>query len=752
MAQDDSQPGKIPLNYPRPDHGLHFTTPVRRWDEALPLGNGMLGALVWGDGLPLKVSVDRADLWDLRPVPEFQSPEYSFEQMRRWQAEGRTADLVRLYEAPYQRAAPTRIPAGRIEISMGSMPEFSETFLYPGNALATIRFITERAEVFVHAVEPVGMVHISHSPRNAVKLIAPPFSGSANTPGTSAMSGGDLAQLGYPASQQTSGEGWQAYMQQGAEGFRFAVYVSWRVTGQEWHAAWSIASSLEGADPLQLARERVTRALDQGFAAMLESHTRWWFDYWHESSIRVPNRIIERQWYLDQYKFGAAARRGAPPISLQAVWTADDGKLPPWKGDYHHDLNTELSYWPCYSGNHLDGGLGFLEWLWQTRDAAFAWTKRFFGMPGLNVPMTADLRGNQIGGWRQYTHSATTAAWLAQHFYLHWKHSGDREFLRARAWPYLRDAAVFSEAYTEARDAQGKRTHPLSSSPEIHDNRPEAWFPSVTNYDLALERWLMAATAEAAAALGMGADSAHWRRVLAEFPDFSLGDDGRLLVAAGQPLAASHRHFSHLMAIHPLGLIDWEDDAAAQRTIRASLADLDRLGTSAWTGYSFAWLASLAARARDGGKAERALEIFSTAFTLRNSFHCNGDQSGKGYSTLTYRPFTLEGNFSAASAVQEMLLQSHGGRILVFPAIPPSWREVAFTNLRAQGAFLISALLTSGRIARVEIVAERGGPCHLVSPFTGKELTFEMRPGQTEVVIRWSGSVVTGVPSASIAC
>jgi hypothetical protein len=129
VAQNDPQPGKIPLNYPRPDHGLHFTTPVRRWDEALPLGNGMLGALVWGDGAPLKVSVDRADLWDLRPVPEFQSPEYSFAQMRRWHAEGRTADLVRLYEVPYRRAAPTRIPAGRIEISMGSMPEFSETFL-----------------------------------------------------------------------------------------------------------------------------------------------------------------------------------------------------------------------------------------------------------------------------------------------------------------------------------------------------------------------------------------------------------------------------------------------------------------------------------------------------------------------------------------------------------------------------------------------------------------------------------------------
>ena len=206
----------IPLNYPRPDHGLHFTTPVRVWDEALPMGNGVLGALLWGDGLPLKISIDRSDLWDLRPVPEFQSPEYSFDQMRRWHEEGRAADLVRLYEEPYRRPAPTRIPAGRIEISMGSRPEFSETFLYPGNALATIRFITERAEAFVHAVEPVGMVRISRSPRNAVKLVAPPFSS------------GDLAKLGYPATRETSGDRWQAYAQQGAGGFHYAAYFTWR--------------------------------------------------------------------------------------------------------------------------------------------------------------------------------------------------------------------------------------------------------------------------------------------------------------------------------------------------------------------------------------------------------------------------------------------------------------------------------------------------------------------------------------------
>jgi hypothetical protein len=124
-------------------------------------------------------------------------------------------------------AAPTKIPAGRIEIMMGSAPEFSETFLCPGNALATVRFTAnERAEVFVHALEPVGMVRISRSPRNGVELIAPPFSGTADTAGAGGKSGGDVAQLGYPVSKETSGEDWQAYTRQGGEGFHFAVYVA----------------------------------------------------------------------------------------------------------------------------------------------------------------------------------------------------------------------------------------------------------------------------------------------------------------------------------------------------------------------------------------------------------------------------------------------------------------------------------------------------------------------------------------------
>ncbi|NWG13544.1 MAG: glycoside hydrolase N-terminal domain-containing protein, partial [Acidobacteria bacterium] len=546
----------IPARMPGERHGLRFATPANVWDEALPLGNGIMGALVWGDGRPVRISLDRADLWDLQPVPEFSSPEYRFRIMREWHLQGRTADLIRLYEAPYRRPAPTKIPAGRIELTLAGA-EFLDTSLTLADATAFMRFKDgTQLRAIVHAGSTVGMVSVRTRNPIAAELLAPPFAGRVDDPARGSIDTGDLAQLGYPPPERSAGPSFRAFAQQGYGGFRFAVYLGWRQRDRSWQAAWSIASSFEGSEPLKIARGRVEAALAAGFDAMARSHARWWRDYWRKSSVRLPNPILERQWFLETYKFGSAARRGAPPISLQAVWTADNGKLPPWKGDYHHDLNTQLSYWPCYAGNHLEGGLGYLDYLWNTREAASAWTKRFFELPGLNVPMTADLNGNQIGGWRQYTHSATTAAWLAQHFYLHWKYSADRAFLKERAYPYLKDAAVFLEAFTAARGPDGVRTFPLSASPEINDNRPEAWFLTPTNYDLALSRWLFAAAAELAGELGLPDDSQRWQRVLSELPPLALGEDGRLLVAQAYPLPASHRHFSHLMAIHPLGLLD----------------------------------------------------------------------------------------------------------------------------------------------------------------------------------------------------
>jgi len=204
---------------------------------------------------------------------------------------------------------------------------------------------------------------------------------------------------------------------------------------------------------------------------------------------------------------------------------------------------------------------------------------------------------------------------------------------------------------------------------------------------------------------------------LNEFPDFAVTANNELMFAPSMAYNQSHRHFSHQMAIHPLGLIQWEDGIASQKIIRNTIRQMDSIGPGLWCGYSYSWLGNIKARARDGEGAAKDLQIFARAFCLKNSFHVNGDQTKSGLSGFTYRPFTLEGNFAFASGIQEMLIQSYSGNIVLFPAIPATWKDIQFNTLRTEGAFLVSAAMKNGRVISVEVLSEQGGDARIQNPF-----------------------------------
>jgi alpha-L-fucosidase 2 len=703
-------------------HDLVFNDLAKSWDEGIPLGNGLLGALVWQKGDSLRLSLDRADLWDLRPVAGFDKPNFRFSWVRSHVLNKDYSPVQDMGDVPYDRdPAPTKIPAAALQFDISGLGEIESVRLILKDAVCEVRWKSgARMTAYVHAVEPVGWFKFDDVPESLEPLLVPPS--YVATPlaktGTEVIAAKSLASLGYPAPEVSQEKNSVRYHQRGWGGMSYDVAVEWaKSSPHSLIGVWSISSRVPGWNSEGDASASTAAAWKRLAAIDLESHEAWWKRFWAQSAIELPDKVIEKQWYLEMYKFGAASRQGAPPISLQAIWTADDGNLPPWKGDFHNDLNTEMSYWACYAANHLDEGMAFLDWLWEIRKEAKRYTKLYFSLDGLNVPGVCTLTGEPMGGWIQYSLGPTVAAWLAEHFYLHWQFSRDRDFLKDRAYPWISDVADFLDALS-VRRADGKRQLLLSSSPEINDNRIDAWFLETTNFDLALVRWLYGAAAGLAGELGLRKDRDRWLKVLSEWPGLALSpEDGRLLVAPGYPLKESHRHFSHLMAIHPLGIVDWANGEADRRTIRASLADLDRMGADWWCGYSYAWLANQAARARDGEKAARALRIFADCFCLPNSFHANGDQSGTGKSKLTYRTFTLEGNFAFASGVQEMLIQSHAGTVRLFPAVPDSWQDVAFDLLRTFGAFLVSARRIGGAVREVRVVAEADGALKLENPF-----------------------------------
>ena len=429
------------------------------------------------------------------------------------------------------------------------------------------------------------------------------------------------------------------------------------------------------------------------------------------------------------YKFASASRENSYRISLQAVWTADNGNLPPWKGDYHHDLNTQLSYWPAFAGNHLSESLGYINTLWNQRDVYRSYTRRYFGTDGMNVPGVCTLTGEPMGGWIQYAMGQTVGAWLAQNFYLYWLYSADRDFLADKAYPFISEVATYMEQQSMV-DAAGVRRLEYSSSPEIFDNSLQAWFADMTNFDLSLMHFIFEAASKCAAELNRDNEARHWAKLRSQLPDYDVDSTGALTFAKGFPYNASHRHFSHALAIHPLGLIDMSHGEADARIIRATLNRLEQYGPDYWTGYSYSWYANMLARAFEGEKAADALRTFASCFCLPNTFHVNGDQSGTGKSKFTYRPFTLEGNFAFASGLQEMLLQSHTGVIRVFPAVPAAWQDISFGNLRAVGAFLVSAERKGGKVVSLQVYSERGGKLKIVSPVTGEVLSYDTNPGE----------------------
>ncbi len=700
-------------------HDLHFDTLANRWDEAIPLGNGMLGALVWQKGHHLRFSLDRADLWDMRPMKGLHRAEFNYSWVVNQVNKKNYAPVQKYFDEPYDNEpAPSKIPGGALEFDTKGWGRVTAVNLHLPDALCQVKWANGvTLKTFVHAKAPVGWFRFDNINTKLVpQLIAPKYQGEVKIAGDP-VGGDDLSRLGYAQGTIKKSGNSITYVQQGFGGFTYQINVSWHQTkARTIEGVWSVSAQYPHKKSSPLAAAVSKKALGTSFTKNYVLHKAWWQGFWSKSAIHVPDALLERQWYLEQYKFGCTARPGAPPISLQAVWTADNGRLPPWKGDFHHDLNTQLSYWPGYSGNHLTLTMGYLDHLDANKTNYERYTRMYFGKNGLAVPGVTTLDGTEMGGWIQYSLSPTVSSWLGQHYYWQWRYSMDKKFLRARAYPWIKDAATFIENLT-VLDSAGYRKLPISSSPEINDNDISAWFHQNTNYDLALMKFIFKAAAELSTTLGYTDQAKHWQKTGAQFSDFALTPANELMFAPGMAYNQSHRHFSNMMGIYPLGLIKWEDGPKAQAVIKNSIHLLDSIGPAYWCGYSYSWLASIKARAKDGKGAAKDLSIFARAFCAVNSFHLNGDQTKSGYSKYVYRPFTLEGNFAFASGLQEMLIQSYAGFIEVLPAVPVEWENIDFEDLRTEGAFLVSLKKADGQVTEVKIVAEKGGKTKLKLPF-----------------------------------
>lgn len=726
-----------------PDESLNvkLAAPIRTWDEAVPLGNGLLGGLLWGETNLLRLSLDRGDLWDLRTPPEIHEPGFTYANMQRLVRERNQKEISRLFDEPYNQPTPTKIPAGRLEIVLDPAQSMERFELNLATAEGRAWFGSgQRCEAFFSATNPVALLRITGPEPKEIRLLLPGSGGGDTGPSSHAV-----AKLGYPAAKLGREGRARWFIQETVGPLKYCVFVESRRLNDATLVAVTVATSSAGADVLRDARRLVSTALRQGYEAGLKPHEVWWAKFWAQSAVTIPEPDILRHYYLVRYFYGASSRRGAPPMPLQGVWTADAGSLPPWKGDYHNDLNTQMSYMGYQGAGHFDEGRSFLDFNWDLLPAYRRFARSFYGTDGANVPGVMSLNGEPLPGWGQYSLSPTMGPWIAHLFYLHWCYIGDEKFLKSRAYPWCRELGICLKGLLKP-DERGGLVLPLSSSPEIHDNRLSAWLKPNSNFDLACLKMLFQSLGEMATACGRRDEARNWLATAQALGDWHVNADSALKLDANEDLVESHRHLSNLMGLYPFDLITVEDGARERQIILASLDQWDKFGTKQWCGYSFTWMSALRARTGDGEAAVRNLDIFVKAFLLRNGFHANSDQTKSGFSSMTYRPFTLEGNMLAAAAVHELLLQSWRDTIRIFPAVPWRWHDVAFENLRAEGGHRVSARRENNATTWLRILAGRNGDLLIRDNFGGRTPTWNCsdvrRVGENYRVFAKKGAVI----------
>lgn len=674
---------------------IHFSNTIKNWDEALPLGNGDMGCLVWNSADKLRFSLDKGGIWDCSNPPENQE-NFTYADIQNAVRKGKQKYLNKKYDKCYNKPTPTKLPAGKMILNLGvTDPVISDLDFNTAEARISAGNVLLRT--FIHAEFCCGMIEIN---KTGIDLtVENPAYGSERKPIFSFISRGtvqSLKNLHYPKPEHhiaaAGGIVYKYFIQQTKDIFYGIITAKTEINGKTL-IAFTVGSGKSKAF-IKECLKTVTGAIEAGYDERFKTHCAWWKTYWEKSSVTLPDKLLEKQWYLNNYLLASCSRKGHFPMPLQGVWTADNGSLPPWKGDYHHDLNTEMCYTSYLKANHLEQGECFIDYLLSLTDAAKNFAEKFYNADGLCLPSVMDIEGHALGGWCQYSLSPINQLWLCNIMARHYFYTKNQNYL-AKIYPYLTETGKFLLSILTEKD--GKYKLPLSTSPEIHDNSKQAWLTPNSNYDLALMRCF----ANNMINICTQANDAHaaeeWKNHLSKFDELAVNENGVLMLSPDESPYASHRHHSHCMAIYPLRTLEYTT-GKNRRIIDNTIKDIEKHGRSEWVGYSAAWMAQFYIIQHRGEDACNLLHDFFHYTCTKNGFHVNGDYKRKTEYKLKYRLFTLEGNFLACDAIQEMLLYSEWGKIRLFPAVPKEWKDAEFANFRAYGGLLISAKMQNGKI------------------------------------------------------
>lgn len=764
------------------EYKLWYNAPATVWEEALPIGNGRIGAMVYGNPLQEVYQLNEESIWSGYPQ-DWNNPKAAnaLPQVREAVDRGDYAKASELWKANAQGPYTARyLPMANLMLDQLTRGEARNLYreLNISNALSTVTYeadgVKYRRTSFISYPDQVMVIKIAADRPQAVSLhirLNSLLRYTVQTKGEKTL----ILNGKAPAYVANRDYDPHQVVYDDKRGTQFKVQVELLPDGGHCEANDS-ALTVRNANEVVLLLSAVTdfgnkkmtlKKCKRPYQELLQRHTDDHQQLFNRLQLSLgtenlqkealptnerlksfeqdptDNGLTELYYQYGRYLLIASSRPGGLPANLQGIWNRH--VQPPWGSNYTTNINTEMNYWPAEITNLPECFLPLSD---------------FIGRLAVNGAQTAKVNYGINRGWLAHHNSdvwAQTAptggydsdpkgaprwscwpmagVWLCQHLWEHYAFGGDKKYLSKTAYPLMKGAAEFLLQWLQKDPETGYWITNPSTSPENRfryidkeGKKQNGEISRSSGMDLGLAWDLLTNCIEASTVLDT--DKAFRQQcmdVRANLQPFRIGSKGQLLEwdKEFEETDPNHRHVSHLFALHPGRQIIPEQQpelaAACQRTLE--------IRGDGGTGWAMAWKINFWARLRDGNHAFGMLKnglryVDATQVSVRG---------GGTYANLfdAHPPFQIDGNFGGTAGITEMLLQSHAGYIHLLPALPDNWQSGSIKGVRARGGFTIDMEWKESRITRLSVTSHSGGTCRIREATSPHEEVIETEKGKT---------------------